>query len=161
MQNEFIEDFFRIIDETEVDPHLISIEITETALMESFDINVGKLMLLKEKGLTISLDDFGTGYSSISYLKELPVDFLKIEKVFIDDIIDPGKNVNFAAIMIDLAHKLGMKAVAEGVEQEEQLEKLQMYSCDRIQGYIISKPLPADDAIKLFDNLMRKYKKGI
>lgn len=161
MQNEFVEDFLRIIDETEVDPHLISIEITETALMESFDINVGKLILLKERGLTISLDDFGTGYSSISYLKKLPVDFLKIEKVFIDDIIDPSKNVNFAAIIIDLAHKLGMKAVAEGIEQEEQLEKLQMYSCDRIQGYIISKPLPADDAIKLFDNLMGKYKKSI
>lgn len=148
MQYEFIDKVKEIINKSGIDPKFIEIEITESALMESFDINIEKLNMLKEFGLSIAMDDFGTGYSSLNYLKQLPIDTLKIDKSFVDDIAKDDANKNFVDIIIVLAHRMGLKVVAEGVETEIQKEMLLSQDCDKIQGYIFSKPLTEISAIE-------------
>jgi diguanylate cyclase (GGDEF)-like protein/PAS domain S-box-containing protein len=132
-----------ILSETGVDAGRIVIEITETMLMGNTDEAVLALRRISNAGLEISIDDFGTGYSSLSYLKHFPIDKLKIDKSFIQDIgIDPNDAAIVTAI-IAMAHSLDLKVVAEGVESEEQLAFLRQHGCDEYQGYHFSKPLPA------------------
>jgi two-component system CheB/CheR fusion protein len=132
-----------ILSETGVDAGRIVIEITETMLMGNTDEAVLALRRISNTGLEISIDDFGTGYSSLSYLKHFPIDKLKIDKSFIQDIgIDPNDAAIVTAI-IAMAHSLDLKVVAEGVESEEQLAFLRQHGCDEYQGYHFSKPLPA------------------
>ena len=132
-----------ILNETQLDPKYLELELTETILMEDIEKTVNILNRLKKMGVKISIDDFGTGYSSLSYLKQFPIDTLKIDQSFISpinaDFID--KNFTIANIVIDLGHKLGMKVIAEGVETEGQIKFLKKYACDKIQGYIISEPV--------------------
>ena len=132
-----------ILNETQLDPKYLELELTETILMEDIEKTVNILNRLKKMGVKISIDDFGTGYSSLSYLKQFPIDTLKIDQSFISpinaDSID--KNFTIANIVIDLGHKLGMKVIAEGVETEGQIKFLKKYACDKIQGYIISEPV--------------------
>ncbi|AOT68578.1 ABC transporter substrate binding protein [Geosporobacter ferrireducens] len=147
MHNDFVEDIKNIIENTGISPKLIGFEITETALMESFTENIEKLYKLRALGVVILLDDFGTGYSSLNYLRKMPIDILKIDKSFVDDLIsDEGKPL--AESIVVLAHSIGLKVVAEGVETEEQLNILKAYSCDFIQGYLISKPVPPEETVK-------------
>jgi EAL domain-containing protein (putative c-di-GMP-specific phosphodiesterase class I) len=101
------------------------------------------LIELSELGISIALDDFGKGYSSLSYLKDFPVDVLKIDKAFIDDIVSNQRELAIVEAMIDLSHTLGIKVVAEGVEYEEQVVLLKNKRCDFIQGYFFSKPMPS------------------
>ena len=96
-------------------------------------------------GINIYLDDFGTGYSSLNYLRKLPIDFIKIDKSFIDEITINSKDSFIASSLIDLAHGIHLNVVAEGVETLEQLNLLKNYGCDEIQGYYFSKPLNAND----------------
>jgi diguanylate cyclase (GGDEF)-like protein len=152
MQYEFVDKVKDIINKSGVSPSLIEIEITESALMESFTTNVEKLNLLKEFGVSIAMDDFGTGYSSLNYLNKLPFDTLKIDKSFVDDIVNSDTNKNFVDIIIVLAHRIGLTVVAEGVETEIQKEMLIAQKCDKIQGYIFSKPMAELDAIKYIKN---------
>ena len=132
-----------ILNETQLDPKYLELELTETILMEDIEKTVNILNRLKKMGVKISIDDFGTGYSSLSYLKQFPIDTLKIDQSFISpikaDSVD--KNFTIANIVIDLGHKLGMKVIAEGVETEGQIKFLKKYACDKIQGYIISEPV--------------------
>jgi len=130
---------------------LIELEITESILMGNINYANLVLMSLKEIGVTISLDDFGTGYSSLSYLKNLPVDTLKIDKSFVDDVDVSPNDAAIALTIIALSRNLGMSVVAEGVENREQYAFLQKNDCDMIQGFYISKPLPAAE----FEELMR------
>jgi len=148
MQYEFVDKTIDIINRSGVSPELIEIEITESSLMESFDINIEKLNILKKFGLSIAIDDFGTGYSSLKYLNLLPIDTLKIDKSFVDDIASNNKDKNFVDIIIALAHRMGLKVVAEGVETEIQKLVLKTQGCDKIQGYIYSKPLTELNAIE-------------
>jgi len=148
MQYEFVDNVKDIINNSGVNPNLIEIEITESSLMESFDINIGKLNMLKELGLSIAMDDFGTGYSSLKYLNLLPIDTLKIDKAFVDDIANNNNDKNFIDIIIVLAHRMGLSVVAEGVETEIQKSVLTTQGCDKIQGYIFSKPLTEINAIE-------------
>ncbi len=148
IQYEFVDKVKEIINKSGVNPNLIEIEITESALMESFDTNIEKLNKLREFGLSIAMDDFGTGYSSLNYLKLLPIDTLKIDKSFVDDIVNSNANKNFVDIIIVLAHRMGLKVVAEGVETEIQRSVLTAQGCDKIQGYIFSKPLTEVAAIE-------------
>jgi len=148
MQYEFVDKVKEIINSSGISPNLIEIEITESSLMESFDINIEKLNLLKEFGLSIAIDDFGTGYSSLKYLNLLPIDTLKIDKSFVDDIANNNADKNFVDIIIVLAHRMGLKVVAEGVETEIQKEVLRAQGCDIVQGYIFSKPMPEVNAIE-------------
>ena len=131
--------------------NMLEIEITETILMNSdcLDSNIAKLKELKDIGVRIALDDFGTGYSSLTYLKQLPIDVVKIDKGFVDDLATGGKNVPLIGSVIALAHNLGLEVVAEGVETTEQRELLRTCQCDSIQGYLISRPVPEAEALRL------------
>ena len=129
----------------EVKPNEIELEITETILIEDCAEVKDKLLLLRDYGLKISLDDFGTGFSSLSYLNGLPIDTLKIDKSFIDKV---GKDESTRIItesIIAMVNKLGYESVAEGVETEDQFAYLKRIGCDIIQGYLLGKPMPADE----------------
>ncbi|WP_051275220.1 EAL domain-containing protein [Aestuariibacter salexigens] len=116
-------------------------EITEGTLMEQPDHALRMMDRLREKGIHLALDDFGTGYSSLAYLKKFPLNTLKIDKAFIDDIANSSVDRHMAAAIINIAHNLGLKVVAEGVEKEDQLSILRRYECEMLQGYLYSKPL--------------------
>lgn len=156
MQGEFIENVCDIIEEVGVNPGLIGLEITETVMMESFESNKNKLEELKKLGIQIHLDDFGSGYSSLNYLQNLPIDYVKIDKAFIDTMLSSERNGRITATIIDLSHYIGLKVVAEGVEYQEQFNLLKEYNCDIIQGYYISRPLPMDDITILLADITRK-----
>ena len=104
---------------------------------------------LREKGIHLALDDFGTGYSSLAYLKRFPLNTLKIDKAFIDDIAKSSVDRHMAAAIISIAHNLGLKVVAEGVEDEQQLSILRRYDCEMLQGFLYSRPINADRFEKL------------
>ncbi len=148
-KKDFVHNLLKVIDKYGVDPQLIELEITESVLIEDFESVVEKLQTLKEYGIKISLDDFGTGFSSLSYLKGLPIDTLKIDKSFIDTVIDDNSTRVITESIIAMVKKLGCETVAEGVETEEQLEYLQGVNCDSIQGYLLGRPMPADEVDKL------------
>lgn len=148
MNVNYISTIKKILEKIEVNPKSIGIEITETALMESFETNEAILNELIELGIQVSLDDFGTGYSSLNYLKKIPTNILKIDKSFVDDIKNDEIDETIIKAIIEIAHKLNLEVVAEGVETEEQKDKLKEYKCDQIQGYLISKPLPEDDIFR-------------
>ena len=150
MQSEFVDNLKEIVEASGVKPELMEFEITESVLMESFTVNKEKLMSIKEYGSSIALDDFGTGYSSLNYIKQLPIDILKIDKSFIDDMSD----TSFVDLIIILAHRIGIEVVAEGVETKAQEELLTRQKCDKIQGYFFSKPIPEEEALMF----MEKYK---
>ena len=130
--------------ETGLPPDGLELEITESAVMANFDFAESLLRRLREMGVKISLDDFGTGYSSLSYLRRLPIDSVKIDKSFVDDLPDNPEAVAVAITIISMTHSLGLKAIAEGVETSEQLEFMRDNHCDKIQGYFFSPPLPGD-----------------
>jgi diguanylate cyclase (GGDEF)-like protein/PAS domain S-box-containing protein len=130
-----------ILQETGLAPEYLELEITESIFMESFEAISSKLELLKQKGVGIALDDFGTGYSSLSYLKQLPITTLKIDKSFIDSIDTPN-NMSLVRSIVTIGHDMGLNVTAEGVETPEQLAFLERTSCDKIQGYYISRPIP-------------------
>ena len=138
-----------IPEKTGMDLKHLEIEITESVLMNSFEHNLKLINQMKELGCSIALDDFGTGYSSFNYLTQIPIDTLKIDKSFIDGICSNEKNRCIADSIIDLAHKMDISVVAEGVEDNEQLQILQNQFCDTLQGYLFSKPLNSTDFIEL------------
>lgn len=133
-------------------PLHLECEITEGTLMDDPDQALKMMQRLREKGIHLALDDFGTGYSSLAYLKEFPLNTLKIDKAFIDDIANSSVDKHMAAAIISIAHNLGLKVVAEGVEDEKQLQLLRQYQCEMLQGYLYSKPLSASR----FERLLQK-----
>ncbi|CCV64112.1 Diguanylate cyclase/phosphodiesterase [Alteracholeplasma palmae J233] len=130
-----------------IDPKQVSIEITETILVESFELVIEKLKLIKELGFQIHLDDFGTGYSSLKYVKDLPIDALKIDKQFIKEIENDEKARMIVETIINLGHHLNLKIIAEGVETVKQAAILNYLKCDYLQGYLIDKPKSAEIVI--------------
>jgi diguanylate cyclase (GGDEF)-like protein/PAS domain S-box-containing protein len=138
-----------ILKETNTDTSQIGIEITESMLVHNIDEVVETLLNLSNMGLEISIDDFGTGYSSLSYLKRFPINKLKIDKSFIDDIATHPDDAAIVKAIIAMAHGLSMKVVTEGVETAEQLEFLREQGCEQYQGYIFSKPLLPAVALQL------------
>lgn len=137
------------IAEAGINPSQLGVEITETVLLSSLSEGVHKLQELKSLGVGLSLDDFGTGYSSLTYLRNLPVETLKIDKSFIDNIASEQVQEPFVHSIVEMAHILGLAVVAEGVETEQQVEKLIRCRCDCIQGYFFSRPVPEEDAVRL------------
>lgn len=133
------------------DPKILELEITESVLMQSLDSSIAILKQLMDMGIRIALDDFGTGYSSLSYLRKIPISTLKIDKSFIDNITSNQKEESIINNIIEMAHSMELKVVAEGVEKKEQLLVLNERKCDYIQGYYFSKPLPACEIEKLFE----------
>lgn len=140
------------LNETGFPPHLLELEVTESVLMTRESDAIEILNKVRELGVRVAIDDFGTGYSSLSYLKKLPLDVLKIDKSFVDDIPHKKDDMEIATAIVGMAHTLRLKVLAEGVETIEQLEFLREQGCDFYQGYHKSKPVPADEFIKLWQN---------
>jgi EAL domain-containing protein (putative c-di-GMP-specific phosphodiesterase class I) len=128
----------------------LELEITESLIMEDVHHSISSLQTIRALGLTIAIDDFGTGFSSLSYLSKLPVDTLKIDRSFVTDMTQTPEGLALVSTIINLAHALRLKVVAEGVETEEQARLLRLLNCDEIQGYLFSKPVPADQFEALF-----------
>lgn len=145
LEGRFVEEVLEIINEAGIDTRLLELEITESVMMENIESNFKKIEQLRSHGISVALDDFGSGYSSLTYLKRLPITTLKVEKAFIDEIHCDQKKSGITKTVIMLAHSLDLKVVAEGVETKEQLDCLADFGCDLIQGYYISKPLPAHE----------------
>lgn len=139
----------KVIAETGFPAQQLELEITESGLMKNQENAVEILNKLHEQGVRIAIDDFGTGYSSLAYLKRFPLDVLKIDKSFIDDIPHGKDDMEIAATIVAMAHNLGFKVIAEGVETKEQLEFLKLKGCDSYQGYFKSRPIPIDEFTKL------------
>ncbi len=133
----------QVLNKYQVNPKYIEFEITESILMEDAQLAATILGQLKQMGVFISIDDFGTGYSSLSYLKKFPVDILKIDRSFIRDVHIDKDDAAISSAIIAMAHSLGLKVIAEGVENNEQLEFLQERQCDEVQGFYFSKPVSA------------------
>jgi EAL domain-containing protein (putative c-di-GMP-specific phosphodiesterase class I) len=125
------------------------LEITEGFLIKNTEFIISVLKELSSMGVSISIDDFGSGYSSLGRLKELPVNILKIDKIFIDDVDRDSNNTSILTAIIQLAHSIGLKVIAEGVETIKELEILKAMDCDEVQGYLISRPLSDVDMEKL------------
>lgn len=136
-----------IIHRNQLDPRLIEIEITESYLAHGDDIK-HQLQVLRKMGATIAMDDFGTGFSNLGQLEGLPLDTLKIDKIFVDKLLE---NPTVTEFIVDLAQKLQLQLVAEGVEETQQLQWLSQHSCQMIQGYLLSRPLPEDEFVKLLE----------
>ncbi len=141
----FVEFLSDVLDETGLPPEYLVIEITESTLVSSIVDASELLHNLQKLGVKISLDDFGTGYSSLNYLTKMPIDTLKIDKSFIDNICTNKKDARIAESIIGLAHSLKIKVVAEGVETKEQLELLREKKCDIVQGYVFYTPLHPEE----------------
>ncbi len=134
----------RILEQHRLPPSQLELELTESILMNNTDSTRGVLKALKDMGIRLSVDDFGTGYSSLAYLKQFPLDALKIDKQFIKHLTTSEKDAAIATSIIQLAHNLELKVVAEGVETAEQVDALQQLGCDIAQGYYFARPMPAD-----------------
>ncbi len=140
------------LDDADLEARYLEVELTESAVMTDPEQSIRILEQLSAMGVLISVDDFGTGYSSMSYLRRFPIDKLKIDRVFIDDIASRPEDASIVRAIISLAHSLSLKVVAEGVENPEQLKSLAAAGCDEYQGFHFSRPLPAAD----FERLMRQ-----
>jgi EAL domain-containing protein (putative c-di-GMP-specific phosphodiesterase class I) len=138
-----------ILTQSGMPAELLNLELTESITMEDPDHAQQILRQLKDLGVDLSLDDFGTGYSSLIYLCKFPFDHLKIDRTFIRNIDLETSGKALLKGIIDISHTLNLTAVAEGVETQEQLETLIDYGCDILQGYLFSKPLPAEDFARL------------
>jgi diguanylate cyclase (GGDEF)-like protein len=130
------------IEQYKVPQHLLEVEVTETVFLKDINGVIETLSKLRSKGIKVSIDDFGTGYSALHYLAKLPLDTLKIDKTFIDDICISSKGKSLVEIILQIAKALGLATVAEGVESADQVEMLEQLGCDAIQGYYYSRPLP-------------------
>jgi EAL domain-containing protein (putative c-di-GMP-specific phosphodiesterase class I) len=137
----------RALRMTGVDPRLLELELTESAAVESLDVTAAELNELRAIGVRCSIDDFGTGYCGLSYLSRLPIDVLKIDRSFIHAMT--AADASIVKAIIALGHSLGLRVVAEGVETAEQLAYLAARDCDEVQGYLFSKPVPADEFTRL------------
>ena len=138
----------RILHETGMNPKYLGMELTESAIIIEPERALARLQSIKSLGIKLSMDDFGTGYSSLSYLKKFPLDTLKIDQSFIHDLVTNNEDASLVKAIISMAHSLGMDVIAEGVENQDQMEFLRLNDCDIIQGYLFSRPLPASELAK-------------
>ncbi|WP_019142639.1 putative bifunctional diguanylate cyclase/phosphodiesterase [Noviherbaspirillum massiliense] len=141
-QPDLVDSVNQILQETGLSPHFLEVELTESLVMTGVERSLDVLRNLKAHGIQISIDDFGTGYSSLSYLKRFPIDVLKIDKSFVQDITSDPDDETIVSSIISLAHSLKLHVIAEGVESHEQLAFLEQNGCDEIQGYYFSRPVP-------------------
>ena len=139
-----VEEILALIDFTNAPPHKLKLELTESLLLENTEDIIAKMLALKARGVGFSLDDFGTGYSSLSYLKRLPLDQLKIDQSFVQDIMSDSNDAAIARTIVTLGQSLGLSVIAEGVETEAQRDLLAHSGCHAYQGYFFSRPLPQE-----------------
>ena len=149
----FVDEVLVLIDNAGVDPAKLKLEITESILLENLEDIIEKMTRLKDRGFNFSIDDFGTGYSSLQYLKRLPLDQLKIDQSFVRDLADDSNDRAIVRTIIAMAKSLNLDVIAEGVETEEQLNRLKNKGCRQFQGYLFGKPVP----IKEFDLALKQF----
>ena len=137
-----IEMLTKVLQESRLEPEELELELTESIIMQNAEFTINVLSKLQTMGVKVAIDDFGTGYSSLSYLKHFPVNTLKIDRCFIQDVTSDRHDATISLAIIDLAHSLSLQVIAEGVETMEQVQFLKEHSCDQIQGYFFSPPLP-------------------
>jgi EAL domain-containing protein (putative c-di-GMP-specific phosphodiesterase class I) len=153
-QANLVESILSIVAEKKMPVSQLELEITETTMMTNLKDTIAKLHLLVDAGMSVSIDDFGTGYSSLYYLKTFPINTLKIDRSFIKDITTDANGAQIVETIILMAHNLGIGVVAEGVETKEQLDLLQNFGCDLIQGYYYSPPLPLKGLVEYLKTTM-------
>ncbi|MEA2206244.1 MAG: hypothetical protein QOE77_3020 [Blastocatellia bacterium] len=146
----FLEQVVQVLDETGLDSDCLGLELTETSIIENAESAAERLTELRKLGVSVAIDDFGTGYSSLSYLKQLPIDTVKLDRSFVNDATTNPDDAALVMAVVTLAHNLRLKVIAEGVETEEQMNFLRLLRCDEGQGYLFSKPVPAN----IFEGLM-------
>jgi diguanylate cyclase (GGDEF)-like protein len=155
-REDFVETVLGTLQEFNVRPELLELEITESLLLRNVDDTTSCMKRFRAAGLTLSIDDFGTGYSSLGYLRSFPVDALKIDRSFVKDLNAKGDGGAICAAIIALARELKLRVIAEGVENVQQVEFLRAHRCDQVQGYLMSPPLP----IAELENLLRAVPDG-
>ena len=148
-QTNLIDSIKSILASSGLSPQNLELEVTETALMQDAEAAIEILSELKSLGIRIAVDDFGTGYSSLSYLKQLPIDTLKFDNCFVRGATHDSKNQAILQSTIELAHRLDLKVVAEGVENQAEQNLLNQYDCDYLQGYWVGRPMPAEAMAKV------------
>jgi EAL domain-containing protein (putative c-di-GMP-specific phosphodiesterase class I) len=141
----FANEVTRLLNATGMDPRYLELEMTESMLLKNVDENIAVLRRLGKLGTHLAVDDFGTGYSSLAYLKQLPIDTLKIDRTFVRDIETDADDAAIIGAIIAMAHGLDVRVTAEGVETKGQMEALRKLGCDEFQGFLLSKPLPAGE----------------
>ncbi len=139
----FFEDVRAILEDARLEPHYLELELTESALMRNPEATVGVLDAFKTLGVQLTIDDFGIGYSSLSYLKKIPIDTLKIDQSFVQDITANPKDATVVSAVISMGHSLKRRVIAEGVETPDQLAFLQAERCSEAQGYYFDRPMVA------------------
>jgi EAL domain-containing protein (putative c-di-GMP-specific phosphodiesterase class I) len=152
LQAGFVNEVISIFEQYDLKPGSISLEITETFLIDSFELVINKLNIFKRNGFNIHLDDFGTGYSSLQYLRDLPINTIKIDKAFIDDVETDAHSRAIVTMISSLAKNIDLDVIAEGIETEKQNNIVFKAGCNVIQGYLIGPPVPKDQAIKLIED---------
>ena len=146
----FVDRVRQVIDETDIDPSRLMIEITENMLVSQASEAIDRMHALAALGLSFSIDDFGTGYSSFAYLKRLPFNEIKLDKSFVDDVPGASGDVAMVEAILAMADRLGIAVVAEGVESREQFEYLAANRCGRFQGFHFARPTPAREWVARF-----------
>jgi EAL domain-containing protein (putative c-di-GMP-specific phosphodiesterase class I) len=144
-QKDFVDSVLDALADFKGAAPLLDLEITESVLVDDIEEGTRKLQALRRAGVEVSVDDFGTGFCSLSYLARLPVDTLKIDRSFVVRMRDAGYPRNIVAMIVSLAHTLGLRVVAEGVEDVEQVSLLKALGCDQIQGYYVGRPVPPEE----------------
>ena len=147
-QSNLLTEVQQVLSDTGIDPQWLEIELTETTLMKQSEHVLGVLEALQKLGVRLAVDDFGTGYSSLAYLKRYPLDKLKIDRAFVKDTPEDRDDVSLVTAIIQMARSLNLRTVAEGVETKEQWNMLKHLGCDMIQGYYLSRPMSAEDALR-------------
>jgi EAL domain-containing protein (putative c-di-GMP-specific phosphodiesterase class I) len=145
-EGDLVADVREVLDETGADPTLLELELTETHLLEDMERATLALDQIRSLGITIAVDDFGTGYSSMTYLRELPVDVLKIDRTFVARATDHGYDSTVIEAVLAIARTLELSVVAEGIETGEQLDYVRSRGCDAAQGFLMARPMPVEDA---------------
>ena len=143
-QPDLVDEVRAVLDRTGLEPSRLGLEITESVVMENAAAAAEMLEQLRSIGVQLQIDDFGTGYSSLSYLHRFPIDTLKIDRSFIQQMLSDKRNAEIVRSIVALAHELGMQVIAEGVETSEHLTKLRALGCERAQGYFFCEAVPPD-----------------
>jgi EAL domain-containing protein (putative c-di-GMP-specific phosphodiesterase class I) len=146
LQSDLVAQISQILDETGLEPRSLGLEITETAIVENTEAAAKMLLQLRELGVRLYMDDFGTGYSSLSYLHRFPIDTLKIDRSFVNNVDVDAEKLEIIRTVVALAWNLGMDVVAEGVETNKQMYQLKALKCEFGQGYFFSRPLDSETA---------------
>jgi diguanylate cyclase (GGDEF)-like protein len=145
------------LEKSDLDPGHLELELTESVVMQNAEQTIVTLHELKSAGIQISLDDFGTGFSSLSYLQNLPLSRLKLDRSFVSGLAKETKNESISKAIIEIAHSLSLKVIAEGVETFEQLELLRSWHCDEVQGFLFSRPIPVEEITRLMTDMETNY----